>query len=112
MIAWEKDGREVPEADFKPFNERIVFSGDRVVRRQTAPNRTEITADDGVFSTDDSRKPATIDMKTQKGVVRGIYKLDGDVLKLCVTQNGGPRPHSFSTREGDRRSLHTYRKSR
>lgn len=50
---------------------------------------------------DPTVKPKTIDNTfpdgPQKGqLYRGIYKLEGDTLTLCVNnENGGPRPKEF-----------------
>jgi uncharacterized protein (TIGR03067 family) len=36
------------------------------------------------FKLDPSKKPKTIEMKSDQQTIRGIYSLDGDNLKVCV----------------------------
>jgi uncharacterized protein (TIGR03067 family) len=50
---------------------------------------------------------------SNKGKVQlGIYRLDGDTLKICVSQIGNKRPKEFKSREEPRQSLLTLKRVR
>ena len=62
----------------------IIKDGDVLVEKQT-------------FKLDPSKKPKQIDIKAEDERLPGIYELDGDNLKLCVTEGKGtPRPTKFA----------------
>lgn len=55
-------------------------------------------------------KPATLDTKITSGpdkdkMVRGIWKLEGDLLTICVAEPGKNRPEQFSGKEGTGHTL-------
>jgi RNA polymerase sigma factor (sigma-70 family) len=53
------------------------------------------------FVLDPAGEPKGIDLPRGPGVVwQGIYRLDGDSLKLCVNRGGGGRPTDFVTKPG------------
>lgn len=59
---------------------------------------------------DPTAKPAAIDMKITAGddkdqVVKGIWKLDGDSLTICVAEPGKDRPKEFAAKEGTGHTL-------
>jgi uncharacterized protein (TIGR03067 family) len=74
----------------------MTFKGDQVM---PSSDPTDIAT----FFPDASKSPATIDFVDRaKNVDRGIYKIEGDVLTICMAlaQTGKPRPAAFeSTRE-------------
>src|SRR5262249_10252367 len=52
-----------------------------------------------------TKKPKEIDLHqdantNDEKVVRGIYAIEGDTLKICVDKKGGPRPAEFEARPG------------
>ena len=55
------------------------------------------------FKLDPSQKPAVIDLtpndKKEKNVL-GIYKIDGDTLTICATDENKERPTEFSATKG------------
>ncbi len=110
LVAAERDGNPTPKDQF--FNERLVIDGNRYSRHQTAPDGTEIHADEGKLSIDQKDPAGTIDLKLSMGTIHGLYKLTGDELVLCVTREGGPRPDSFQTKAGDQRMLQTFRRTK
>jgi uncharacterized protein (TIGR03067 family) len=61
----------------------------------------------GTFKVDPTKKPKTIDVifndGPQKGsTMLGIYKLEGDVYKVCFDTDGKTRPKEFASKEGTR----------
>jgi uncharacterized protein (TIGR03067 family) len=65
---------------------------------------------------DPSLKHKSIDVVADGGkyrdkVVKGIYKLDGDELTICMAAPDGPRPDSFEAGADDGRTLMVFRKA-
>lgn len=68
-----------------------------------------------VIKLDPTRRPKEIDLYylDRKGnprngaLIHGIYELEGDILKLCLSIGGGPndRPKEFATRAGPRQPV-------
>ena len=59
----------------------------------------------GTIKLDLATKPWRMDATRTKGSPRGrtymgIYSLEGDTLKWCVSLPGGKRPRDFATRDG------------
>lgn len=99
ITAMEKDGVPQPKASFDDIHHRLVFEGNTMMQRQTAPNGTEIKADKGTtFTLDPTTDPKSIDMKNPMAVraILGIYEIDEDTLKLCLNLKGD-RPAAFKT---------------
>ena len=66
---------------------KLVFDGERVRRdgdRGAAP-----------FALDESAEPKRIDLGDGAAMVKGIYRLEGDDLVLCIAAPGADRPTSF-----------------
>jgi len=66
----------------------------------------------GEMTLDDSAKPKTFDLKFTTGpekgnVALGIYEVDGDHWKMCLTTQGGDRPKKFATKGGTGLALQT-----
>jgi uncharacterized protein (TIGR03067 family) len=75
----------------------------------------------GTFKIDASKSPRHIDLtvtggqvESDKGkVVRGIYQVDGNMLKWCTAEAGEEtRPTEFATKEGTKISLMTFKKEK
>jgi uncharacterized protein (TIGR03067 family) len=66
---------------------------------------------------DPSRNPKTIDLIPDGGPKRGerllgIYKLEGDILTICVAGSGQARPEEFKAGKGSGRTLQTFQRER
>lgn len=63
------------------------------------------------FKVDASQKPKAIDIGEGKKSIAGIYLLDGDSLKLCLSL-GNQRPKDFATKAGDKTNLLTLKRDK
>jgi uncharacterized protein (TIGR03067 family) len=78
---------------------RIVFAADGI--RGTKDEKRDLG--EGTFKLDLTQKPSQMDATGVKGSVKGktylgIYALDGDTLKWCVSLPGNERPTEFATK--------------
>lgn len=103
-----RDGKESP-AELVNSIVRIV-DGDHVVWKRDgksfAGTKVEL---------DPAADPKTIDVLPDGGPsfgkrVLGIYKMDGDVLTICMADPEKPRPDGFQAGEGSGRTLMTFRR--
>jgi len=71
----------------------------------------------GTFKVDSKKNPAELDLtpppeKSDKPVL-GIYKLDGDTLTICVSDDDGAvRPNKFESPDGTRIMLMTLKRAK
>lgn len=58
--------------------------------------------EEGAYTLDSTKTPKQIDATTvgKPGVVKGVYSLDGDTLRMCFAHQGGQRPDGFATQQG------------
>jgi uncharacterized protein (TIGR03067 family) len=63
------------------------------------------------FTSDSSKSPKTIDYVSKGKTQLGIYEFEGDVLKVCVSAPGSPRPAEFKSIPGDGRTLTVWRRA-
>ncbi|HEV3255507.1 MAG TPA: sigma-70 family RNA polymerase sigma factor [Gemmataceae bacterium] len=88
----EADGRVLPPPDM-----RLIFAGDQCT----------LTSNIGMnfaaqCQLDSNRTPREITLRLAQGVAYpGIYRLEGDSLKLCLNHGGPKRPTEFTTQAGD-----------
>ena len=67
----------------------------------------------GRLSVNSGARPKSVDFAGVEGYVRkvrytGIYKIEGDILTICVVEYGRPRPSDFELDSRPNRMLHTY----
>jgi uncharacterized protein (TIGR03067 family) len=89
-----RGGEEAPAGEIGKI--RVLIKDDKLTFDNAG--RKDTTA----FTLDATKKPHTIDMTSEreKGTAEGIYELDGDTLKLCVSKPGTPRPTEFASKKG------------
>jgi uncharacterized protein (TIGR03067 family) len=73
--------------------------------------------DAGTMTVDETQKPKTMDATDTEGddvgkVVKAIYELSGDTLRVCYTLDGGERPKEFATKEGSPVLMLTYKREK
>ncbi len=72
---------------------------------------------EGKFEFDATKTPKTFDLIFMNGPEQGnrslgIYELDGDTWKICLTITGTKRPPSFSTKPGSGLALETLKRGK
>ena len=103
----EMDGMKMP--DNAVTGARIVLQGN---------NFTSISMGatyKGTFKVDATKMPRTIDMTFTDGPEKGntslgIYELDGDHWKICLTVTGTERPKEFATKAGGGHAFETLKR--
>jgi uncharacterized protein (TIGR03067 family) len=111
LVASEKDGVKVPEAETKDI--KITIKGDKFTMERAGK-----TVEEGWACIDPTRKPKVIDIyptKPEGKVEMGIYEWDGDdQLKVCITDPGTEqtRPRLFSTTKGTGHVLHVCKREK
>jgi uncharacterized protein (TIGR03067 family) len=95
MVSGETNGKPAPDEYRKNF--KMTFSGDKLTVKFSNDKTKE-----GTYKLDSSKKPKEITITPSDGEkpLVGIYDLDGDNLKLCMSQPGGDRPKEFAAKEG------------
>jgi uncharacterized protein (TIGR03067 family) len=101
VVSAEREGKA-----FKIEGDKFTFADGKVTIK------TRDRADDFTCKLDPTATPMIIDLiptdEKRKGeAMEGIYKLDGDELKICVFRPGGvkERPAEFATKPGSNRIL-------
>ncbi len=84
------------------------IKGDKVTFKDgTVTVQTKKKEEKGKFKVDRSKPPATIDITPEgdDGPMVGIYKIEGDTLKICLAEPGAGRPTEFAAKEGSKTML-------
>jgi uncharacterized protein (TIGR03067 family) len=112
LISFEKDGKKVPEEDFKGMKVRFTSSPGTVT-----VTKGEKTLAEGTVEVDRVKQPKTINVTiTSEGAKKGktslgIYRVDGDSLTLCFDDSGKVRPKEFASKPGSGHDLRKYTRS-
>jgi uncharacterized protein (TIGR03067 family) len=94
LVSLERDGKDV-----KPKGEKAIMTGDKGVVK--VGDKVIVAA---TYKLDPSKKPKAVDITYTEGdnkgkTFKGIYQLDGDMLKIC--RGGSPddeRPTEFKSK--------------
>jgi len=89
----------------------VTITGDRyevVVKDKT---------DRGSLKLDETKSPKTMDATDTEGddigkVIKAIYEIKGDTLRVCYAMKGDERPTAFATKEGTPLLMITYRREK
>ncbi len=95
IVSLEVDGMKLPAETIK--DSRLIIKGKEFTMKE------KIATYKGTFTIDAGKKPKTIDLKFTEGPEKGntsygIYELDGDDFKLCLTITAKDRPAEFATK--------------
>jgi len=93
------------EKDGKSFSEDTVKAGRLILRRDSHEMKLDGDAYKGKQVVDPRPDPKVFDFNDAEGpfkgnVARGIYKTDGDLLRICLAPPGKDRPKEFKTGSG------------
>jgi RNA polymerase sigma factor (sigma-70 family) len=106
LVAAEEGGMAIPPQNFGR-NTHWVFSGS--TGTSTSGKRVFV----GTVTLDEAKSPKWIDVSVGKSIVlRGIYELNGDTLRLFLAPSGAERPAEFRTKQGEQRSIGTYERAK
>jgi uncharacterized protein (TIGR03067 family) len=97
-VSAETNGKEAPQDVVKGVT--MTFAGDKFTYKRAETGRVI----EGTFRIDPSKNPkeydATASPAGKELTTVGIYRIDGDRLKVCYTPEGGKRPKEFSSKRG------------
>jgi uncharacterized protein (TIGR03067 family) len=78
---------------------KMIFKGQTLIMREKNKAGEETP-----FVLDETKKPRTIDITVLPGdeklIMQGIYEIQGNQLKLCLSKGGVARPREFKTTVG------------
>jgi uncharacterized protein (TIGR03067 family) len=99
VVRVEMDGEKVPEGELTKLKIQIAADGAMTVRSE---GKTFIQTTTRI---DPTTKPKAIDVTYTLGdfkdqSARGIYEIDGDIVKYCRSAPGKDRPSEFATKKG------------
>lgn len=105
----EAGGKNIASDDLKEIV--VTISGDHYELK------TKDGMDAGTIKLDETQKPKTMDATDTEGldvgkVLKAIYELSGDTMRVCYALDGGARPTEFATREGLPWLIVTYKREK
>ena len=105
----EAGGKKIESEDLKEIVVKIT--GDRY------EVKVKDKVDAGTLKLDETQKPKSMDATDTEGldagkVVKAIYELSGDTLRVCYPMEGGDRPTEFATKEGSPLLMLTYKREK
>jgi uncharacterized protein (TIGR03067 family) len=105
----EAGGKKTSEEENKKAAPRLEVKGGNYVAFFGGAEATR-----GSIQLDASKTPKEIDAVDEgayKGtVLKGIYEIKGDEMRVCFGGQGGDRPKEFKTKEGSQELLLTYKR--
>ena len=111
---WKVDSAE---AGGKPVESEEL----RAVVLKITGDRYEVKIKDkldaGTLKLDEKQTPKTLDATDTEGldagkIVKAIYELTGDTMRVCYSLDGGERPTELGTKEGSPWLLVTYKREK
>jgi uncharacterized protein (TIGR03067 family) len=103
-----RDGMALPDDDAQSFFRTVKGDTYTVFRF-----RGRIGA--GTFTLDATKTPREIDLVPEgpkKVVIKGIYKIEKDVLTMCYAAPGGKRPEAFAAKKDSGDTLAVWKKEK
>jgi uncharacterized protein (TIGR03067 family) len=105
----EAGGKQIESADLKEIIVTIKGDNYEVL--------TKGERDAGTMKLDETQKPRTMDATDTEGkdvgkVLKAIYEISGDTLRVCYATEGDERPTELASREGKSWLLLTYKREK
>ena len=89
IINAENNGEEIPKDQYK--STYLIFQGNLLIPSNNPDDPAEIKLNP-------EKKPAWIDLTPRnEETMLGIYRIDGSRCKICMSDEGSPRPVTFKT---------------
>ena len=105
LLSAMKDGKETPAEVVKKI--RVVIKGGK----HTVYFGDEVAAKEISFVVDPTKDPkTTVDTLPDGKEIKGIYKLDGDMLTSCVAEAGKNRQSEFASKPGSGHTLRVFKR--
>ena len=105
----EVNGKPTPEDELKKTT--LIIEGDHYTLRTPEGDRR------GTIKLDPTKSPKQVDLIPSEGpnkgkTLAGIYELDGDTLRYCLTLTGKERPTEFASKPGSGQGLFVNKRAR
>jgi RNA polymerase sigma factor (sigma-70 family) len=98
--AFEEGGKDSETDEGKKFKAATVtITADKMVFK-SGEEVHEV-----MYQLDPTSKPKAIDLDHGGKVLKGVYSLDGNTLKICASDPGGDRPTEVASKEGSSSKL-------
>jgi uncharacterized protein (TIGR03067 family) len=105
LLSAMKDGKGTPAEVVKKI--RVVIKAGK----HTVFFGDEVAAKEIPFAVDPTKDPkTTVDTLPDGKEIKGIYKLDGDMLTSCVAEAGKDRPSEFDSKPGSGHTLRVFKR--
>jgi len=104
------DGKPVPEDIVKQL--KLTLTKDKYKTEKGV-----IVLFDGLYKIDPGQKPKHIDITAPEGeqagsTSKGIYAIEGDMLKMCYAASGEDRPKEFESKPGSAATLVVWKREK
>ena len=109
LVGAEEKGQKLSDEELKKGPVTLIVKGDKFTLK--LPDQTM----EGTFKIDPDKKPKAYDAKgtDAEGKThesKGIYEIEGDMLKVCFVSADKERPKEFKADAGSDSLIHTYKK--
>lgn len=109
FVTLEVEGSKVPDAMLTAS--RMIIKGD------SFKSINGLVTYEGTIKIDTSKTPKTLDLMFTAGPEKGktalgIYGLEGDNLKICLSLRDGNRPTEFVSKQGSAHALETLKREK
>jgi len=111
VTAQEHGGKRSPAKELASLTLEVARS------RFTTRDGGDVKEDAEVVHLDARATPAAVDLKITAGpdrdkVIKGIWKLDGEELTVCIAEPGRERPKEFKGAEGMGQTLLAFKRAK